>query len=197
MNWKKLLIALIAAFVFLIAFGFLCSGDLIEFAIACTMVGGIRIQGGGDPPHPPKKVIIIAFIAAFVFLFVFGFLWYGTLMHDAHREVPTLLRPEPEFKNHFLWLVFGHIAMAFFLAWLCAEFVPAGGAGAGAKLGILIALVYAGADFVTFAVQPLTTKILFGWILGDLIQFTIAGAIVGAIYKRWGGHIMYVKEPSR
>jgi len=63
------------------------------------------------------------------------------------------------------------------------RFVPAGGAGGGATLGILVALVYAGADLITFAVQPLTTKILGGWIVGDLIQFAIAGAIIGAIYK--------------
>jgi len=46
-----------------------------------------------------------------------------------------------------------------------------------------VALVYAGADLITFAVQPLTSKILCGWIVGDLIQFAIAGAIIGAIYK--------------
>ncbi len=50
-------------------------------------------------------------------------------------------------------------------------------------LGILVALVFAGVDLITFAVQPLTTKILGGWIVGDLIQFAIAGAIIGAIYK--------------
>ena len=121
----------------------------------------------------------IAFIAAFVFLFVFGFLWYGTLMHGAHEEVPTLLRPKPDFP----WLILGHIVMAFFLAMLYVRLVPRGGAGAGATLGILVALVYAGVDLITFAVQPLTTKILCGWIVGDLIQFAIAGAIIGAIYK--------------
>jgi Na+/H+ antiporter NhaC len=129
------------------------------------------------------KKFFIAFIAAFVFLFVFGFLWYGMLMHGAHQEVPTLLRPEAEFKDHFSWLVLGHIVMAFFLTMLYTRFVPGGGAGAGATLGILVALVYAGADLISFAVQPLTTKILCGWIAGDLIQFAIAGAIVGAIYK--------------
>ena len=129
------------------------------------------------------KKFFFAFIAAFVFLFVFGFIWYGHLMHGVHQEVPALWRPEAEFKDHFVWLVFGHIVMAFFLTLLCAKFVPAGGAGACAKLGILVALVYAGADFITFAVQPLTTKILCGWIVGDLIQFAIAGAIIGAIYK--------------
>ena len=129
------------------------------------------------------KKFFFAFIAAFGFIFLFGFLWYGKLMHGAHQEVPILWRTEADFGNHFSSLVFGHILMAFFLTLLCARFVPAGGAGACAMLGILVALIYAGADLITFAVQPLTTKILCGWIAGDLIQFTIAGAIIGAVYK--------------
>ena len=129
------------------------------------------------------KKFFIAFIAAFVFLFVFGFIWYGNLMHGVHQEVPALWRPEAEFKEHFLWLILGHVVMAFFLTLLCAKFVPGGGAGACGKLGVLVALVYAGADLITFAVQPLTTKILAGWIVGGLLEFAIAGAIVGAIYK--------------
>ena len=96
-----------------------------------------------------------AFIAAFVFLFVFGFLWYATLMHDAHREVPTLLRPEADLKNYFGWLALGQFVMAFFFTLLCARYVPGGRAGAGAMLGILVGLVYAGPHLISFAVQPL------------------------------------------
>ena len=73
--------------------------------------------------------------------------------------------------------------MAFFFTLLCVRFVPAGGLGASATLGILVGLVYAGADLISFAVEPLTTKILCGWIAGSAIQFAISGAIVGAIYK--------------
>ena len=143
----------------------------------------------GTQQEPQQKEIMdwkkffIAFIAAFVFLFVFGFLWYGTLMHGAHQEVPTLLRTEADFKTYFGWLILGQIVKAFFLTVLFACFVSAGGAGAGVKLGVLVALVYGGVDLIFFAVQPLTTKILGGWIVGDLIQFGIAGAIIGAIYK--------------
>lgn len=143
------------------------------------------------------KKFFFAFIAAFIFLFVFGFLWYGTLMHGAHREVPMLLRPEADLKSHFGWLVLGHLVMAFFFTLLCARYVPSGRASAGAILGILVGLVYAGPHLISFAVQPLTLKILCGWIVGAVIQFTIAGAIVGAIYKPAAEHIMYVKERSR
>jgi hypothetical protein len=143
------------------------------------------------------KKIFIAFIAAFIFLFAFGFLWYGTLMQGAHHEVPTLLRPEADFKSYFGWLILGQAVMAFFFTLLCVRYVPTGGAGAAATAGILVGLVYAGPHLISFAVQPLTTKIVIGWIAGAVIQFTIAGAIVGAIYKPAPSDIMFVKERSR
>lgn len=143
------------------------------------------------------KKFCLAFIAAFVFLFAFGFIWYATLMHDVHREVPTLLRPEGDLKSYFLWLALGQLVMAFFFTLLCARYIATGRAGAGAMLGLLIGLVYAGPHLISFAVQPLTLKILFGWIAGAVIQFTIAGAIVGAIYKPASEHMMYVRERSR
>jgi hypothetical protein len=129
------------------------------------------------------KKFFIAFVAAFGFIFVFGFLWYGMLMRGGYSEVPALWRPEAEHGKYFSWLVFGHIVMAFFLTLLCAKFVPAGGGSACARLGILVALVYIGVDFIFYAVQPLTMKILWGWVIGDLVMFGVAGAIIGAIYK--------------
>jgi hypothetical protein len=129
------------------------------------------------------KKFFIAFVAAFGFIFVFGFLWHGVLMAGAYSEVPALWRPQAEHGKYFSWLVFGHIMIAFFLTLLCSKFVPAGGAGPCAYLGVLLALIYIGVDFIFYFVQPLTTKILCGWIVGDLIMFTVAGAIIGAIYK--------------
>jgi hypothetical protein len=129
------------------------------------------------------KKFFIALVAAFIFIFLFGFTWYGVLMNPIHQEIPALFRPEAEFRNYFAWLVFGHLVMAFFLTLLCARYTPAGGAGGGARLGFMTALIYAGADFITYAVQPLTTKMLAGWIVGDLLMFATAGAIIGAIYR--------------
>ena len=130
----------------------------------------------------PKR-FFIAFIVTFAFIFLFGFLWYGKFMQDIHNEVPMLWRTETDFGSHFPWLILGHVMMAFFLTLLYARFVPAGGAAAGIVMGILVACLYIGGNLVTFAVQPLTTKILGGWIVGNLLEFGIAGAIVGAIYK--------------
>jgi hypothetical protein len=143
------------------------------------------------------KKFFTAFIAAFFFVFVFGFLWHAKLMHGTYQEVPTLWRTETDLGNYFLWLVLGQLVLAFFLTMLFARFIPAGGAGAGATLGILVALVFVGVDLIFFAVQPLTTKILCGFVVGDLIELTIAGAIIGAIYKPASAHITFVKERPR
>src|SRR2546422_9894972 len=128
------------------------------------------------------KKFFIAFIATFVFIFAFGFIWYGKLLHGIHSEVPALWRPEMDTPNYMSWLILGHVVMAFFLTMLCARY-SSGGAGCSACLGLLVALVYAGNDFITYAVEPITTKILCGWIGGHLLMFAIAGAIICAIYK--------------
>lgn len=129
------------------------------------------------------KKLSIAFVAAFGFMFLFGFLWYGKLMHGAHQEVPALWRTETELGRYFQWVIFGDIGMAFLLTLLCAKFVRAGGAGSCAVFSVLVALVFISHDLILYAVQPVTVKILCGWILGDLIMFGVAGAIIGAIYK--------------
>ena len=128
------------------------------------------------------KRFFIAFIATFVFVFLFGYLWWGTLMHSAHMEVPALFRAEADFPTYFPWLVIAHIVMAFFLTLLGARYNAAGAAG-GARLGFLLSFIFAGVDLINYAVMPLTTKIVAGWIVGDVLMLTIAGAIIGAIYK--------------
>src|SRR5436853_7629631 len=110
----------------------------------------------------------IAFIAAFVFLFVFGFLWYATLMQGVHREVPTLLRPEGDLNSYFGWIIVGHIVMAFFFTLLWVRYARSGRAGAGGGLGILVGLGYAGPRWSSCAVHPWPGEVLVGGLAGAI-----------------------------
>src|SRR5438876_4581547 len=76
------------------------------------------------------KKFFTAFIAAFVFIFAFGFIWYGKLLHGIHSEVPALWRPEMDAPNYMSWLILGHVVMSFFLTMLCARYARAGRARA-------------------------------------------------------------------
>jgi hypothetical protein len=129
------------------------------------------------------KRLFFAIIASFVFIFFFEFLWHANLMKTSYMEVPILWRPEADFNSHFPLLVLGQAMVAFFLTMTYAWFVSPRGVAAGVGLGLMVALISIGGELITFAVQPLTARILGLWIVGGLIEFAIAGAIIGAIYK--------------
>jgi len=105
-------------------------------------------------------------------------------MHSTYQQVPSLMRPEAEFKANFLLLVLGQGVIAFFFTLIFVRgFGSGGGVAGGFRYGLLVGLLVCGADLIRYAVEPLTTTILIAWWIGAIILFSIAGLIVGALYK--------------
>jgi hypothetical protein len=125
----------------------------------------------------------IAFIAAFVFIFFFGFLWHGILMKGAYLETSALWRTEENFHAHFWILILGHAVLAFAFTGLYVSKVGVNCAGTGFCYGLVLGILCCGIELIRYAVEPLSHKIIFMWFAGDLISFALMGAIVGAIYK--------------
>jgi hypothetical protein len=130
----------------------------------------------------PKK-LFIAFIAAFVFIFLFEFVLHAKLLHSAYMVVAGLWRPEADFNRLFPYLVLGQAIMAFFFTMIYARGFAGSGIAGGVSLGIMVGFFLLGLSLISFVVQPLTRTILLGWCVGGLVEFAIVGAIVGAIYK--------------
>jgi hypothetical protein len=126
---------------------------------------------------------IIALIIAFVFIFLFGFLWHGILMKGPYMETAALWRTDPDFNSHLWILILGHVVMAFAFTGLYVSKVGIQSTATGLGYGIVFGIFCVGIDLVRFAVEPLTAKILWMWIAGSLIGFAIMGALVGAIYR--------------
>ena len=124
-----------------------------------------------------------AFLAAFVFIFLFGFVWHGHLMKGAYMETATLWRTDADFQRHFIVLILGHAVIAFAFTGLYVSKVGRNSVGTGLGYGIVLGILCWGVDLIRFAVEPLTTKILWMWLAGDVISLALMGAIVGAIYK--------------
>jgi hypothetical protein len=59
-----------------------------------------------------------------------------------------------------------------------------GGVGAGVRLGIMFGIVYTGANLISYGAQPFAAHLITVYSIAGLIEYAIAGAIVGAIYKR-------------
>ena len=125
----------------------------------------------------------VAFLVAFVFIFFFGFVWHGMLMKPSYLETASLWRATDDFNRHFPLLILGHAVMAFALTGLYVSKVGVNSVGTGFGYGIVIGIFAVGVELIRFATQPLTSKILCLWIIGDLLQLGIAGGLIGAIYK--------------
>jgi hypothetical protein len=130
------------------------------------------------------KKFFIAFVVTWIFIFVYGWIFHGMIMHSSYQQTPALFRPEAEFKANFLLLVIGLGVIAFFFTLIFVRgFGSGGGVTGGFRYGILLGLLICGANLVRYAVEPLTGTILVGWWIGEIIEFAIAGLIVGALYK--------------
>ena len=163
--------------------GALLKWDLVEAACSHSHLPRRRGVGLVYKKRMNHKRGVIALIVAFVFIFFFGFVWHGILMKSAYMETANLWRTDPDFNSHFWILILGHVVMAFAFTGLYVSKVGRQSAGIGFGYGIVLGIFCIGLDLSRFAVEPLTTKILWMWIAGSLIGFAIMGALVGAIYE--------------
>src|SRR3954464_7985225 len=106
----------------------------------------------------------LAFLVAFVFIFFFGFFWHGFLMKPMYNATPLLWRAEADFQNHFPILILGHAVIAFAFTGLYVSKVGVNSAATGFGYGIVLGIFSSGINIIRFAVEPLTTNILFMWL---------------------------------
>ena len=130
---------------------------------------------------------VLALIAAFIFIFLFDFVWHGILMKPAYMETPEHWRPPAELQTHFGFLLLGQAVIAFAFTGLYVSKVGRQSAATGLGYGIVIGILLAGGGLVRFAAEPLTPTVLGMWMVGGLIEFGAVGALVGAIYKPLAG----------
>ena len=129
------------------------------------------------------KRFIIAFIAAYIFLFVWGWLINGVLLKDVYAETAYLWRPESEMRSLFHWIIIGQALVVFAFVMIYASGFAGGGVIAGIRLGILLEIAAIGMRLGFYAVQPIPGKLILYGSLGGLIEMIAVGAMVGAIYK--------------
>src|SRR5215510_6399280 len=129
------------------------------------------------------KRFIIAFIAAYIFLFFWGWLLNGVLLKDVYAETPNLWRSQSEMMSLFHWILIGQALIVFAFVMIYASGFAGGGVAAGIRLGVLLEIAAIGMRVGVYAVQPFPAKLLVYGSIGGLVEMIIVGALVGAIYK--------------
>jgi len=129
------------------------------------------------------KRFIFAFIAAYIFIFGWGWLLHGFVMKDVLAEAASLLRPRDEMNSLFHWILLGQALIILSFIAIYAIGFAGGGVCAGVRLGLMMELAAIGFRMAVYATQPFPAKLLILSSISGLIEMSIVGAIVGAIYK--------------
>ena len=129
------------------------------------------------------KRFILAFIAAYIFIFLWGWLLNGVLLKDIYAQTPNLWRSQSEMMSLFHWIIIGQALIVFAFIMIYASGFAGGGVIAGIKLGVLVEIAAIGMRMGFYAVQPIPGKLIPYGSVSGIIEMIIVGAIVGAIYK--------------
>jgi hypothetical protein len=129
------------------------------------------------------KRFILAFIAAYIFIFLWGWLLNGVVLKDVYAETPTLWRPQSEMMGLFHWIIIGQALVVFAFVMIYASGFAGGGVMAGIRLGVMLEIAAIGMRMAIYAVQPFPGKLIAYGSISGVIEMIIVGAIVGAIYK--------------
>src|SRR6266576_3785707 len=129
------------------------------------------------------KRFVIAFIAAFIFIFFWGWLYSGVLLKDVLAQAQSLCRPREETMGLFHWIAIGEAGLALSFVMIYASGFAGGGIAAGVRLGIMLEILAVGARCAIYATQPFPAKLLVSISIGGFIEMIMTGVIVGAIYK--------------
>ena len=129
------------------------------------------------------KQFIIAFIAAFIFIVLWGLFFNGMVLKGASAQAQHLFRPREEIMSLFYWIIIGQAGLALAFVMIYASGFASGGIASGVLLGIMVEIFAVGARCTIYATQPFPAKLLVVVSIGGFIEMIVTGVIVGAIYK--------------
>ena len=129
------------------------------------------------------KRLLGGWIAVFIFIFVFEWIFHGMIMKAMYQQTASLWRPEAEMKRLFHWLVIGQLFVAFAFSYIFTKGYENKGIVEGIRYGILIGLLFSGPNLIMYAVAPYPSMMIVRWIAGGIFEFAVAGAVIAAVYR--------------
>ena len=106
------------------------------------------------------KRLVFAFIAAYAFIFLWGWLLNGVFLKDVYAQTPNLWRSQSEMIGLFHWIIIGQALIVFSFVMIYSSGFAGGGVIAGIRLGVLLEIAAIGMRLGFYAVQPIPGKLI-------------------------------------
>jgi hypothetical protein len=115
------------------------------------------------------KRFIFAFIAAYIFMFIWGWLLNGVVLKDVYAQWQNLFRSRDEMMSLFHWILIGQALLILAFLMIYANGFAGGGVVAGIKLGLMLELAAIGMRMAIYAVQPFPGQMIVYGSIGGVI----------------------------
>src|SRR5207248_9203079 len=122
------------------------------------------------------KRLVFAFIAAYAFIFLWGWLLNGVFLKDVYAQTPNLWRSQSEMIGLFHWIIIGQALIVFSFVMIYARGFAGGGVIAGTRLAVLLEIAAIGMRLACYAVQPSPGNLILCGLLGGHVAMFTAGA---------------------
>ena len=128
----------------------------------------------------------LATVGALIVITAVDFIIHEVWLGAFYRAHPTWWRPAVEMKSLMCSMFAGHFLLAALLTVVYGKGYETGkgGIGQGVRFGLLMgALLFLPKTFMMHFVYPYPVSLLVSWLIGGLLEVTLAGAVIGLLYK--------------
>lgn len=126
---------------------------------------------------------VLACIATWIFVFFYEWLLHGVILEPLYLESSDLWRTQTAMTEKCHWMMLGQGIFVFLFGFIFTKGYEGRGIWEGARYGWWIGLLLAAPNLVMYAVQPLPPLLIVGWSIGGLIEWSLAGMVLAAIYR--------------
>lgn len=123
----------------------------------------------------------LAALGAFIFVFVFEFLWHGLLMRGMYDATITVWRPQEE--SNMAYIFAAQILFATILTFIYTRIGKLLECKRGIAFGFFAGLLLAAPQLGTYCYLPIPITITLMWMLAEFLKCLGAGVTIAAIYR--------------
>ena len=127
------------------------------------------------------KSVILAIIAVFIAWSVLDFLIHGMLLKEAYEATAHLWRPMQEMNMTLMHGV--TLVLAVLFVELYAVCVSDKSLSMGLKFGVIFGLAAGVMAASSYLYMPIPLSLAIDWFVGTLVEFVVAGWLVGLLVK--------------
>lgn len=129
------------------------------------------------------KRLLIAIVTVYLLLWGLAVLFYDVLFASQFEPMKALMRPEHELSANMPWSMLAYLVQVAIFCYVFTKGRESGGIIEGIRYGVLIGALLAAVEFVWMISLPLHLVTAGLVALIALAMWTIAGAVLAAIYR--------------